>query len=97
MTTREDLQFRQSLGAEFLDEQRPEWRSLITRPIDIADYIDCVGAQIMDMGDYHDFLEWVWTIVPPDTDWDIEHGFECNSIQEAKILNELWTAEVESA
>lgn len=101
MTVREDLEYRQSMGAEFLDEHSPGWRSLIVRPVRIQDAEDCVGGQIS--GDYWDFLNWITEkIDDPEghwlsaEEWAKEHGFDANTFIEAGILSELWTIEVES-
>lgn len=98
MTVREDLEYRQSMGAEFLDEHSPGWRSLIVRPVRIENVEDCVGGQIS--GDYWDFLNWVAGLTDKYLgaldDWADEHGLNAYTFVEADILNELWTIEAES-
>jgi hypothetical protein len=91
---------RPAQGAAFLDKKLPSWYKKVKRPINLASYSDCVGAQIS--GDFAAFVQKYFTdrktgIVDTDSLWRL--GFHTRKIDgapgEVESLNVNWQREVD--
>jgi hypothetical protein len=91
---------RPAQGAAFLDKKLPSWYKRVKRPINLASYSDCVGAQIS--GDFAAFVQKYFTnrktgIVDTNALWRL--GFHTRKLDaipgEVESLNVNWQREID--